>query len=51
MDKLVSIFNDFIGPVMTGPSSSQTVGPTRIGKLSGKLFHSQMVNFFRCHEW
>ncbi|AWI06055.1 L-serine ammonia-lyase, iron-sulfur-dependent, subunit alpha [Clostridium drakei] len=34
MNKFVSIFNDVIGPVMTGPSSSHTAGPTRIGKLS-----------------
>ncbi|UZP67881.1 L-serine ammonia-lyase, iron-sulfur-dependent, subunit alpha [Desulfovibrio mangrovi] len=27
-----SIFNDVIGPVMTGPSSSHTAGPARIGK-------------------
>jgi len=26
------IFNDVIGPVMTGPSSSHTAGPARIGK-------------------
>ena len=28
----VSIFNDVIGPVMTGPSSSHTAGPARIGR-------------------
>ncbi|WP_461210233.1 L-serine ammonia-lyase, iron-sulfur-dependent, subunit alpha [Desulfocurvus sp. DL9XJH121] len=27
-----SIFNDVLGPVMTGPSSSHTAGPARIGK-------------------
>lgn len=32
-----SILNDILGPVMVGPSSSHTCGPTRIGYLSGKL--------------
>ncbi|SIN98841.1 L-serine ammonia-lyase, iron-sulfur-dependent, subunit alpha [Halodesulfovibrio marinisediminis] len=32
-----SIFNEVIGPVMTGPSSSHTAAPTRIGNLSGQL--------------
>lgn len=32
-----SIFNDVIGPVMIGPSSSHTAGPTRIGCLAGQL--------------
>jgi L-serine dehydratase len=27
------IFNDVLGPVMTGPSSSHTAGPARIGRL------------------
>lgn len=34
MSGFASIFNDVIGPVMTGPSSSHTAGPTRIGKLA-----------------
>ncbi len=29
-----SIFNDVLGPVMTGPSSSHTAGPGRIGLLA-----------------
>jgi L-serine dehydratase len=29
----VDIFNDVLGPVMTGPSSSHTAGPARIGHL------------------
>jgi len=29
----VSIFNDVLGPIMTGPSSSHTAGPTRIGLI------------------
>lgn len=32
-----SIFNDVIGPVMVGPSSSHTAGPARIGFLAGQL--------------
>lgn len=32
-----SIFNDIVGPVMTGPSSSHTCGPSRIGFLSRQL--------------
>lgn len=32
-----SIFNDVLGPVMTGPSSSHTAGPGRIGYLVGSL--------------
>ncbi|MCJ0952500.1 L-serine ammonia-lyase, iron-sulfur-dependent, subunit alpha [Mammaliicoccus sciuri] len=29
----VSIFNDVLGPIMSGPSSSHTAGPTRIGRM------------------
>lgn len=32
-----SIFNDIIGPIMVGPSSSHTCGPARIGYLSRQL--------------
>ncbi|MDO5434363.1 L-serine ammonia-lyase, iron-sulfur-dependent, subunit alpha [Eubacterium sp.] len=32
-----SIFNDVLGPVMTGPSSSHTAGPGRIGYFTGCL--------------
>lgn len=32
-----SIFNDVLGPVMTGPSSSHTAGPGRIGYFAGCL--------------
>ena len=32
-----SIFNDVLGPVMTGPSSSHTAGPGRIGLFIGAL--------------
>jgi L-serine dehydratase len=32
-----SIFNDIVGPVMVGPSSSHTCGPSRIGFLCRQL--------------
>lgn len=32
-----SIFNDVLGPVMTGPSSSHTAAPGRIGLFAGAL--------------
>ncbi|MCO7121561.1 L-serine ammonia-lyase, iron-sulfur-dependent, subunit alpha [Ihubacter massiliensis] len=32
-----SIFNDVLGPVMTGPSSSATAGPGRVGRMAGML--------------
>jgi L-serine dehydratase len=32
MKKISDIFNEVIGPVMIGPSSSHTAGPARIGK-------------------
>ncbi|MEW6081129.1 MAG: L-serine ammonia-lyase, iron-sulfur-dependent, subunit alpha [Bacillota bacterium] len=32
-----SIFNDVLGPVMVGPSSSHTAGPTRLGLLARQL--------------
>ena len=38
----VSIFNDVIGPVMIGPSSSHTAGPVRIGKLAGELIQGKV---------
>jgi L-serine dehydratase len=43
-----SIFNDVLGPVMTGPSSSHTAGPARIGKavrlLAGDdIAHAQIL--------
>jgi len=46
-----SIFNDIVGPIMVGPSSSHTCAPSRIGYLcqqliSGKLVHAT-VEFAR----
>ena len=37
-----SIFNDIVGPVMTGPSSSHTCGPSRIGYLSRQLLPGKL---------
>lgn len=37
-----SIFNDVIGPVMAGPSSSHTAGPSRIGKLARDLIRGNL---------
>jgi len=46
--KIVSVFNDVLGPVMHGPSSSHTAGSYRIGRtvrfLTGDT--PQTVNFF-----
>ncbi len=38
----VSIFNDVLGPIMTGPSSSHTAGPTRIGLIIHHLFDDEI---------
>ena len=38
----VSIFNDVLGPIMTGPSSSHTAGPTRIGLMIYNLFGEEI---------
>ncbi|MEZ9542693.1 L-serine ammonia-lyase, iron-sulfur-dependent, subunit alpha [Vibrio sp. 10N.286.48.C11] len=40
-----SIFNDIVGPIMVGPSSSHTCGPSRIGYLSQQLLSG---NLTRC---
>ena len=37
-----SIFNDVIGPVMRGPSSSHTAASVRIGKLIRQFFESEI---------
>ena len=48
---LVSIFNDVIGPVMRGPSSSHCAAALRIGRLArdlmGERFHDVLVEFDR----
>lgn len=42
MKKAVSIFNDVIGPVMIGPSSSHTAASVRIGKLVGQMAQNKL---------
>jgi len=37
-----SIFNDVLGPIMTGPSSSHTAAPTRIGKMAAELLAGKL---------
>lgn len=37
-----SIFNDIVGPVMVGPSSSHTCGPSRIGYLSQQILQGTL---------
>ena len=48
---LVSIFNDVIGPVMRGPSSSHCAAALRIGRLARDLmevqFYDALVEFDR----
>ena len=38
-----SIFNDIVGPIMVGPSSSHTCGPTRMGYLCQQLIKGKLV--------
>jgi len=40
--KYPSIFNDVLGPVTQGPSSSNTVGPYRIGKLTRDMIKGRI---------
>ncbi len=42
MGKYSSIFNDVIGPVMTGPSSSHTAGCARIGRMTRLLYGGEI---------
>ena len=41
MKEHFSIFNDILGPVLTGPSSSHTAGPSKIGYLTNHLLASK----------
>ncbi|SMP75917.1 L-serine dehydratase [Neorhodopirellula lusitana] len=41
---LVSIFNDVIGPVMRGPSSSHCAAALRIGRLARDMMSGQFTN-------
>lgn len=40
-NEAASIFNDVLGPVMIGPSSSHTAGPGRIGKVAYMLLQDE----------
>lgn len=40
-----SIFNDVIGPVMRGPSSSHTAASVRIGSLTRQFFEDEIASF------
>lgn len=44
MENLPSIFNDVIGPVMRGPSSSHCAASQRIGKLCRDLMDENITN-------
>ena len=37
-----SVFNDIVGPIMIGPSSSHTCGPSRIGFLSRQILPGKL---------
>ena len=37
----VSIFNDVLGPIMRGPSSSHTAAAVRIGQVGRALCHEE----------
>lgn len=41
--KIPSIFNDVLGPIMVGPSSSHTAGPARIGRLARDLLFEDLA--------
>lgn len=42
MKKYYSIFNDVLGPIMTGPSSSHTAACARIGKMTNCLYGNKI---------
>ena len=44
MENLPSIFNDVIGPVMRGPSSSHCAASLRIGRLCSDLMENNITN-------
>lgn len=43
MRQAPSIFNDIVGPIMVGPSSSHTCAPSRIGYLCQQLVHGNLT--------
>jgi L-serine dehydratase len=46
----ISIFNDVLGPVMPGPSSSHTAGSFRIGRLARSLLGQEPVRAVICFD-
>ena len=38
-----SIYNDVLGPIMTGPSSSHSAGCGRIGRTTRSLFGREIM--------
>lgn len=55
MDKLHSIFNDVIGPIMRGPSSSHTAASWRIGRTCLDILNvplkSALIDFDKDGAW
>ncbi|MDR1801041.1 MAG: L-serine ammonia-lyase, iron-sulfur-dependent, subunit alpha [Lachnospiraceae bacterium] len=45
MKQHASIFNDVLGPIMVGPSSSHTAGSVRIGRTLRELIEGKIVRF------
>ncbi len=43
MESYPSVFNDILGPIMAGPSSSHTAGPVRIGRMTRQLLGEEPV--------
>ncbi|MDP5089204.1 MAG: serine dehydratase, partial [Saprospiraceae bacterium] len=41
-----SIFNDVIGPVMRGPSSSHCAAALRIGRMCRDLMNNELTNIY-----
>lgn len=39
-----SIFNEVFGPIMTGPSSSHTAGPARIGMMAHQMLTDELAD-------
>jgi len=46
MNSIPSIFNDVIGPVMRGPSSSHCAAALRIGRMCRDLMDGNLENSF-----
>ena len=44
MKNLPSIFNDVIGPIMRGPSSSHTAASWRVGKMAVQLLNDHLLS-------